>query len=84
MPLHNEKIGELSDQLTQKVDILLPVLQKVPVVWARARPVDELWMTGSCLGGGGGGGGRGSCMGYEGQYKYTLHSQKYAWCWPNG
>ena len=40
MPLHNERFGELSDQLIKKVYILQHILQKLPTMWAHARPVD--------------------------------------------
>ena len=43
MPLHNKRFGELSNQLSQKVDMLSPALQKLPMIWDRARTVDGLW-----------------------------------------
>ena len=34
VPLHNKTFGELSDELAQKVDILQPLLQNLPMMWA--------------------------------------------------
>ena len=40
VPLHNERFGELSEQLVQKVFILEPLLKKLRTMWDGARPGD--------------------------------------------
>ena len=40
VPLHNERFGELSEQLVQKVFILEPFLKKLRTMWDGARPGD--------------------------------------------
>ena len=40
VPQHNERFGELSEQLVQKVFILEPLLKKLRTMWDGARPGD--------------------------------------------